>query len=387
VGRAAESRLFGPERELVLSVHITASTKIVGAGAGKTIIQNDGSWNVFTISDGADVAISKLTITGGGEALAKRVGAGGGVRVFSDTGLTMEDVEVSGNNITGFGGGIYNAGQTTLRRVHVTGNRSGPNGGGNGGFEGNGGGIHNSGDLAVVDSTIDHNDGLRGSGINNDGELFVVNSTISGNTARTSGGGVRNAGGLVQIKSSTITDNLADSTVDRKQQGQAVDRAVWGAQNGGGIVNVLNGTMEIGGTIVAGNGSFVASTMVSSDDCYSPDTAAIPGPVTSARNNLIGAVTPSCHLLDVVEGNTLRFDRIGSKEAPRNAGLSPLALNSPGKTPTHALQFGSEAIDAASNAFPDDWFACESTDQRGAKRPVAKLSKTKVCDIGAYEVQ
>jgi hypothetical protein len=52
-----------------------------------------------------------------------------------------------------------------------------------------------------------------------------------------------------------------------------------------------------------------------------------------------------------------------------------------GPTPTHALRKGSAAVDAGNPAAPGSGpTACESTDQRGTKRPQGPR-----CDIGAFE--
>ena len=279
-----------------------------------------------------------------------------------------------------------------MKRVEVTGNASGnPDSQGSGAFEGTGGGISNAMDMAIIDSTVDHNDGQRGAGINNVSELFVINSTISGNTARNSGGGIRNVGGLVQAKFSTIADNFADSTPFGTKQTTAKDFPSWGGENGGGAVNLDGGTMEIGGVILANNVTFNTGVPEESPDCYAPST------VTSARNNLVGVLTGACAYVDILEGGTIRFDFIGSLGAPFDPQLGALQVNSPGKTPTHALTGDSDAIDGANGSTevgpannpisPDEWFLCDATDQRGAKRPVGKLGFGPICDIGAYELQ
>jgi hypothetical protein len=56
--------------------------------------------------------------------------------------------------------------------------------------------------------------------------------------------------------------------------------------------------------------------------------------------------------------------------------IGPLALNPPGHTPTHALVFGSPAVDAIPVAS-----CVANEDQRGVFRP-----QLNGCDIGAYEL-
>lgn len=345
-------------------LRITAKMQIVGAGADSTIIDGYETWNVLTVKSGTGIKISKLTITGGGELVSKRFGQGGGVNTLAGTGTTFEDVNITRNAVTGPGGGILNRGAMTLTRVRVSENSSGADGRGGGGFEGHGAGIYNatSATLDVVDSTIDNNDGLRGSGINNLGTLRVTNSTISGNTARTSGGGIRGVGGSAQVKFSTITNNFSGSTKARTPGNAFGDPASWGGRNGGGVANLSGSSFTIGGSIVAGNSSFEQGP-----ECFTL------GSITSAQNNLVGPLS-ACSLAATAS------DRTG-----RNAQLGGLFVNSPGRTPTHAPIYGSEAIDGASTAFTDTWFKCPSKDQRGSTRPVARYTSTKICDIGAYE--
>ena len=73
-------------------------------------------------------------------------------------------------------------------------------------------------------------------------------------------------------------------------------------------------------------------------------------------------------------------DIVGTGASPADPLLGPLQDNG-GPTFTHALQFGSPAIDKGNPATPGSGgTACEATDQRGAPRPAGAA-----CDIGAYE--
>src|SRR5262249_14594763 len=148
-------------------------------------------------------------------------------------------------------------------------------------------------------------------------------------------------GGLVQAKFSTVTRNFADSTPFGSKQTTATDFASWGGENGGGVVNLDGGTMEIGGVILAGNVTFNTGVPEESPDCYAPST------VPSARNNLVGVLTGACAYADILEGSTIRFDLVGGLGAPFDPRLGPLQVNSPGRTPTHALVGDSGAIDGA----------------------------------------
>ena len=68
-----------------------------------------------------------------------------------------------------------------------------------------GGGIDNFGTLTVLESALVYNTAsvAPGGGLHNAGTADLTNVTISDNTG-TSGGGIQNDGGTVQIKFSTV---------------------------------------------------------------------------------------------------------------------------------------------------------------------------------------
>ena len=193
--------------------------------------------------------------------------------------------------------------------------------------------VGDSSTLAVIDTTVAGNiaPGAMGEGGGINAEtgavLNVTNSTISGNTATADGGGIRVVGlnqPTVNVLSSTITANTA--------------------ANGGGTFPEAGNTVNLKGSILAGN-----TGTVSAPDCG--------GVLTSQGHNLIGNPA-GCTI-----SNQQPTDIVGP-----NPGLGPLADNG-GPTQTHALTPGSLAIDAGPPDAPP-------TDQRGVPRST---------DIGAYE--
>ena len=109
---------------------------IDGLGASALAVSGGGSSQVFSVSNGATVTISGLTITGG---LASS-GDGGGI--FNAGTLTLQSCTVTGNLSTGmapdYGGGIFNTGTLTIGQSVITDNQAQ----GNSGFAA-GGGIEN----------------------------------------------------------------------------------------------------------------------------------------------------------------------------------------------------------------------------------------------------
>ena len=297
VGRYALS--VGPAGDQVaasgdLDVTDPAGLTIAGNPDGSTV-DGDGTDRVFEVLGAATASFDRLTITGGANG-----GAGGGIET------------------NGAGGG------STVTRSTITGNSSGT-----------GGGLDVVGNmtLTVIDTTVAGNvaPGVMGEGGGINAEtgavLNVINSTISGNSATADGGAIHVVGltkPTVNVLSSTIAANTA--------------------ANGGGTLPEAGNTVNLKGSILAGN-----TGTVSGPDCG--------GALTSQGNNLIGN-TSGCPIT-----NQQPTDIIG-----QNAQLGRLADNG-GPTQTHAVAPSSPAIDAGPPDAPP-------SDQRGVPRNP---------DIGAYE--
>ncbi|TWT30984.1 hypothetical protein KOR34_43570 [Posidoniimonas corsicana] len=75
---------------------------IYGAGAGASVVDAAGiSDRVFTVRGGADLLLSRLTVTGGAAS-----GGGGGLLVETGGAATLDQVAVVGNSAGGSGGGL-----------------------------------------------------------------------------------------------------------------------------------------------------------------------------------------------------------------------------------------------------------------------------------------
>jgi parallel beta-helix repeat protein len=180
--------LDGPPLELK-----SGTETITGPAAGVTV-SGGGSTRVFMIDSGVTASISGLTITGGN----------------------------SGSYFSG--GGLYNAGTTTLIDCTVSGNFAGVHGGG----------LDNEGaaTLTLTDCTLSGNSAGGGGGLYNAGTATLTNSTVSGNSAKYVGGGLNNVLGTATLTNCTVSGNSATS--------------------GGGLDN-FRGTATLTNTIVAGN--------------------------------------------------------------------------------------------------------------------------------------
>lgn len=137
-------------------------------------------------------------------------GASGGGAIINTSGtLRVSNASMDGNSATRAGGAIEaNASTTSLDRVRLTNNDTGPT-------PGNGGGLH-----------------LTGTG-----SVSVSNSSVMGNTASEEGGGLWNsATGTMSVQGSRIVNNSANGT----------------SGSGGGLLNNL-GTLSASSSMIDRN--------------------------------------------------------------------------------------------------------------------------------------
>ncbi len=203
----------------------------------------------FGVTDGSEVAMKRLTITGFvspendgaaihnagqlelvGCTLTGNYGEDGGAIHNADGGwLAMTECTVTDNEAQGDGGGLFNEGEAELVDCLVSGN----------GTFGNGAGIANTGLLTLTTSTFSLGfANTSGGGLFNDvaGSAYLDRCEFSENVAESGyGGGLLNAGYLY----------AADSAID--------DNEVWTDGEGGGILNTVVGELELVACSVSGN--------------------------------------------------------------------------------------------------------------------------------------
>jgi hypothetical protein len=253
-------RNLGGRITLVTStVRDNAGGGIDNLGGRITLTDSTVSGNTATASGGGINNAGLLTLTNSTVSGNRASGGGGGIFNSGEpgfTGLTLTNSIVSGNtagllggggidnassltvtdsivrkNSAGVGGGILNSGTATLTDSTVTGNRALDFDGGGilnlatatltligSTVSGNsaafaGGGIANSGGVALSDSTVSGNSATLGGGIDNSGTLALTNSTVRANFAVFAGGGVYNTSTVTLIGTNTFIDNIPDDCV------------------------------------------------------------------------------------------------------------------------------------------------------------------------------
>ena len=317
------------------SLVIDKALTIDGSTAPGLAISGNNSSRVFFIYTFREVALHSLSIVNG-----NAVGSGGGIFNYRAT-LQLENVTISDNHSTRWGGGIYN-------------------------MEG--------------------------------GTVVAINTTISSNVAHEFGGGIFNRGtcegpsrkGIVRLYNSTITANMAKPTSNYSSEGGGILDLPF---NPGLRAMCADGETYATNSIIAGNwadNNADCSVMFPSD--YFPpspkDNEGKPG--FPGGFNLLGDGCAAHHSTDLIYPTHLT-----------NLILGPLADNGPstgsGRTTlTHALLPGSPAIDAGDPAGctydhdgnPDTPTCCYPLTSVAIPAPLmAMATQSPRCDIGAFEAQ
>ena len=278
---------------------------------------------------------------------------------------------IGGNNFAGSGGtggnggGIFNAGELSVGTSTISSNTCGNGGGGGGGFAGpggpggGGGGIYNSASnmvlnlkssfLKLTSTTVTLNMCGAGGNGGNDVSFVPPPNPSSGGDGGNGGGVLNNAdAAAVVVRNTLIAQNLVNS----------------GGLGGTNFEFSLYGQTQY--VIHVGD---PGTDGIGFDVC---------GNFTSKGFNLIGTGDGS-----VSFDNGVKADQVGTDTNMIDPLLGPLQMNG-GFTPTHALLWGSPAIDQG-NCFGIH------QDQRGHHRPynypsIPKPAGGDNSDIGAFEL-
>ncbi len=365
-----------------LAVCNTGDLTINGPGADLLTLSGNHLSRIMRLFAGPVVTINQLKFSNGNAHTGDFSGctAGndlsvGGAAIENRADLTLNNVVISNNEVTGSGGGLANIyGTVRLNSSVVSGNTA------TFGF----GGIVNIGivdsglgNLIVFNSRISDNScleptGKGGGGIGNldDGFITIDRSSVTNNTTVTYGGGIYSEKSTVSVLNSTIGANSS-----KDGGGIFADR---GKVNISSSTIAFNTASQTGGGI--GNNSFYGPAIIHVGNAIlannsSPSGPDLIGSVTSDGYNLIGNTADS-QITGNTAGNILNTDPV----------LDPLLRNNGAISLSFALLDGSPAIDHGLSA------PTVLSDQRGLRRPVDLVSVQNApggnaSDMGAFEIQ
>ncbi len=367
----AVSQVSGLESELLISNDV-----LINPGGRPVVISAKPNTNnrVLAIRN-SSVEIDNVTITGG--RVSDR-SDGGGIDV-RDSQLSLLDVELIDNTADGDGGGLYLRGsQVFINNSRIANNSAD-----------DGGGIHSrDSSLRITNSVVSANrtessrtGGDDGGGIYaRSGFVSIANSTISDNNAVDEGGGIFVRESTFTLSNSTVSGNnvgddggginidfLADVSILHSTFSNNTSGRI------GGGISVSSGSLNLSNSLVVGNRT-EAGVLPSSEINLSAA-----GTLNFLGRNLIGDdSTTLAQALNFSPPSSVILATSDSGQAARLASiLNPLSFNA-GVTQTHALVEGSPAVDTASSSI------CRSSPINN--RDQRRLQRTKLCDIGAFEL-
>jgi CSLREA domain-containing protein len=348
-----------------------------------------GGGGLYT--EGGPVTISRSTFTNN-----TATEAGGGLYIDNLGDANVADSVFRQNRADMDGGGIENSGaRVTFERLIIANNYAGLLGGG----------IHNSssGLFTLLDTTLELNSAVAGGGLANapDNDLIVRRSHFLRNAARNPGlsedGDIEDGGLGGGLFSLADGDSLIENTSFSGNTAHL---------GGGGLFHDADGELRLNHVTIWRNSAPRGGGIGVVESDFVPDIPPKANVAVIARNSIIGGSVQggSCDWYITSEGGNV--DGMGTQSAtPDGEGpllpvttycflfASPTSdLSMPtsrdrrsatfavdavadngGHTLTHALRWGSVAIDNGVSPCPE-------TDQRGVTRP-----QNGFCDSGAYE--
>jgi TolB protein len=389
---------------LTAQLSVTAGGPLSINGGGSITVNGNDTVRIFYVASGANLLIQNITLADG----YAEDNHGGGIwnhgKLMARNSALLRNATIYSIDPCYGGGGIANDGLLTIRESLFSANKACY-----------GGGVFNSGLLTITQSTLSYNTTLYdGGGIFNglNDEMYIANTNFDSNNAD-NGGGISNSGGTVQLDGCQFNNNIAteegggisSSGTMTLSNSTLIENT---ASTGGGMGThppgqsdnsaiISNSTFHFnyadsGGAIYVKGASLqdridIANSTIASNIANNGGGIYITGGVTEVYNSILtdspfdancaGFILDGGHNID--SGDTCDFDLADGSLINTDPLLGPLQDNG-GETWTHALLYGSPAIDAADQAH------CPPSDQRGVYRPQdGDGDGNAICDIGSFE--
>jgi CSLREA domain-containing protein len=229
-------------------------------GGGDITISGANAYLVFYVNSSVPLTLDSLTVSNGYNVGSYPNGQGGGI--FNSGILALNNSTVNGNSAR-LGGGIYNDLDSKLILTNsAVSNNSAAN---------LGGGIFNNLGIPLTldNSMVSDNSASNGGGgiYNSDGTLTLSNSIVSGNSAGNVGGGILSSGGTLALDNSIVSGNLANNVGGLFTDGNLIlnNSTVSGnsASNVGGGLWIESGTVTLNNSTISGNTAVTGGGLVS----------------------------------------------------------------------------------------------------------------------------
>lgn len=369
--RDADGRIIDEDANLTGDLDVRGELTIVGKGIYRTTVRGESLDRVLEVQPEGRLSLRALAITGGNTPYR---GAG----LENHGSAELVDMMLSGNftaadSVIGQGGGIHNTGRLLILRSTVGANRTT----GSATDTGRGGGIYNSGELYIRNSGIvanscgDAQNSGEGCGIFSSGQADIARSYFWLNeTATGSGAAILNHGQLL-LSNSTLSGNRGSGTSSAA------------LQNGSAGVDNRSVTLKLVHSTIASNqvrGLTNEATINLRNSIIGGNTLA-GQPSNCSNGDSIISYQESGLLLGQAYGNNCPATLYVPDSSIFVNHLFPLSIVGEGMAGTyaHRLRPTSFAIDSG-------WGACSSHDQRGVARPRDGDGDGRaLCDLGAYE--
>lgn len=341
---------------------IDRPVEIIGAGASETVVDGFASGSVITI-DSATVKLRRMGFTNGSAQL------GGGIYA-QNANLRVEECRIYGNYASWNGGGLFaESGELILIDSTVNTNRGDT-----------GGGLYiDAGNVELVDSRIGANEANHHAGglfIDDESEGFIVRTTFANNIAYVDGGGLFNHGTMT-INSSSLHENRSTN-----YSGGAIRNEGTLYVNNSTISSNSDGFLD-GGGISSCSGALRLSNVTITANSGSPALFDCGSDIRMKNSILSGNPGKDCSGTIRSDGYNMVYDvsgcdyRLGPGDIiGRQALLGPLQ----GSPAFHLLLPGPGVNGGNPGGCRDHLGQLLEVDQRG-------LPRVQRCDMGATENQ
>ena len=362
---------------------VSDDVAINGTANNARITIDSNGWHSLNVNSGKRAVLAALKFQ---NASVPAAGPTGGA-IHNEGTSYLSGITFYNCHANGVGGGaLANTGTLDLTDCYFSFNST-SNGGSSGGA------LNNTGTLTISRTTFENNFayGKTGGAIQHDGGTSTINeSTFSNNTAQNGNGGAIAKRAYAIITNSAFIDNSATG-------------------KGGAILSYGNDTTVANCTFYGNQANNAAAIALDAPRAYITNCS-FQGHVGSSgtinnnyntgdvilRNVLIAGNTTGGNCIGGssitktdADSSTISDDTTCGSATVKSASADNLIgfpADNGGPTKTIALNPGSAAIDAGSNAFCEapvgpPIFGAGGKDQRGVLRP-----QFGVCDVGAYEV-